>query len=137
MTVELKQRHKNERREFLLEPDHTRLFVKDFDGEMENFVEYETVTRRTRTIVRQDGKTYVAAISFGLFALLGFGLGLAGMPALMRWSPLWAVASAVFFAFHLYKRRRYLLLDLTEGRASSRSSTGSCARARSQSPSAR
>lgn len=91
--------------------------MKDFDGEIETFIEYETLTSRTRTLVQQNGRVYIAAVSFGIFALVGFILNFAGISSLMRWSPLWAIASIVFFGFHFYRRRRYLLVDLTDQRS--------------------
>lgn len=111
---ELKQKYLFERREFFLEPNRIRLFVKDLDGETETYVQYETVTPNTRVITRQDGRVYIAAIAFGIFALVGFVLNLLGISSLMRWAPLWAVASIIFFGFHLYKRRRYFILDLSD-----------------------
>ncbi len=112
--LELKQKYLFERREFSLESNRIRLFVKDLDGETESYIQYETVTSNTRVITRQDGRVYTAAISFGIFALIGFGLNFAGTSSLMRWSPLWAIASVVFFGFHFYKRRRYFILDLSD-----------------------
>ncbi len=115
--LELKQRYLNERREFFLGPDRIRLYVKDMDGETETFIDYESITPTTRLITRQNGRLYVAAISFGIFALVGFILNLAGISALMRWVPLWGVASVVLFGFHFYKRRRYFLVDLNNDRS--------------------
>jgi hypothetical protein len=112
--LELKQKYLFERREFFLESNRIRLFVKDIDGETEIYVQYETVTPNTRIITRQDGWVYIAAISFGIFALVGFVLNFVGVSSLMRWSPLWAVASIIFFGFHLYRRRRYFILDLSD-----------------------
>ncbi len=112
--LELKQKYLFERREFFLEPNRLRLFVKDLDGESEKYIQYETITPNTRIITRQDGRVYIAAISFGVFALVGFGLNVAGISSLMRWSPLWAVASVIFWGWHFYKRRKYFLLDLAD-----------------------
>lgn len=114
---ELRQRHLSERREFFLEPNRIRLYVKDFDGEAEIYIPYEKVTTTTRTITQQDGRVYIAAISFGIFALIGFALYFAGTSTLMRWAPLWGIASVIFFGFHFYKRRRYFLLDLSDGKS--------------------
>lgn len=115
--LELKQRYLNERREFFLEPDRIRLHTKDMDGETETFIDYESITPTTRLITRQNGRLYVAAISFGIFALVGFVLNFAGISALMRWAPLWGVASVILFGFHFYKRRRYFLVDLKNDRS--------------------
>lgn len=112
--LELKQKYLFERREFFLEPNHIRLYVKDLDGETEIHIQYETITSSTRVITRQDGRVYLTAISCGIFALIGFGLHFAGISALMRWAPLWAVASVVFFGFHFFKRRKYFILDLSD-----------------------
>ena len=114
---QLKQKYLNERREFFLEPDQIRLFVKDMDGETETFIDYESLTPRTRRITTQSGRLYVIAVSFGVFAMVGFVLNLAGVTALMRWTPVWAIASAILFGFHLYKRRRYFLIDLNNDRS--------------------
>ena len=102
----------NERREFHLEPKRFRLFVKDMDGETETFVDYENITERTRTITRQDGRVYIAAISFGIFGLAGVILNLLGSDSLMRWAPLWLIASIILWGFHFFKRRRYFLVDM-------------------------
>lgn len=114
---ELRQRYLSERREFFLEPNRIRLYVKDFDGETETYIPYEKITTTTRTITQQDGRVYIAAISFAIFALIGFALFFAGTPTLMRWSPLWAIASIIFFGFHFYKKRKYFLLDLSDGKS--------------------
>ncbi len=108
----LKQKHLNERREFYLEPRQMRVYVKDFDGEVESFVEYETLTRQRRQVSKQTGWLYVAAVSFGLFGLVGIVLNLAGDATLMRWTPLWLLASVIFFGFHVARRRRYTLISL-------------------------
>lgn len=113
--LELRQRHVFERREFFLEPDRIRLFVKDLNGEAEVFVDYTQLTQSMRKATQQDGFIFVSAISLGLFALVGFGLNFLGVPSLMRWSPLWAIASIIFWGFHFAKRRRYLLVDLIDG----------------------
>jgi len=113
-SLELQQKHLNEHRFFSLEPNRIRLYVKDFDGEIETYIPYEKVTKTTRTITQQDGRLYIAAISFGIFALIGLLLNFVGASTLMRWTPLWAIASFVFFGFHFYKKRQYLLLDLTD-----------------------
>ena len=117
LPLELRQKYLNERREFFLEPNRIRLFVKDFDGETETYIPYERITSTTRTITQQDGRLYIAAISFGIFALVGFALFFAGEPILMRWAPLWGIASVIFFAFHFYKKRGYFLLDLNDGKS--------------------
>jgi hypothetical protein len=114
---ELRQRHLSERREFFLEPNRIRLYVKDFDGETETYIPYEKLTTTTRTITQQDGRVYIAAISFGIFALIGFALYFVGTSTLMRWAPLWAIASVIFFGFHFYKKRSYFLLDLSDGKS--------------------
>lgn len=110
--IELRQKYLNEQRDFFLEPNRIRLYTKDLDGEVETYVQYENITPTTRTITQQDGRLYIAAISFGIFALIGFVLYLIGIPSLMRWAPLWGIASVIFFGFHFYKRRRYFLIDL-------------------------
>lgn len=113
LPVMLKQKHFNERREFYLEPDRLRAYVKDIDGEVETFIEYETLTRQRRNVTKQSGWLYIAAVSFGLFGLVGFFLNLAGDASLMRWTPLWVIASVIFFGFYYARRRRYTLIDLT------------------------
>lgn len=112
--LELKQKYLNERREFRLEANRIRLYVKDLDGETEVYTQYETITPTTRMITRQDGRLYIISISFGIFALIGLALNFAGISVLMRWTPLWAIASIILFCFHLYKRRRYFLIDLSD-----------------------
>lgn len=114
---ELRQRYLSERREFILEPNRIRLFIKDFNGEIETYTAYEKVTTTTRTMTQQNGRVYLTAISFGIFALIGFALYFAGISTLMRWTPLWAIASVIFFGFHFYKKRKYLLLDLSDGKS--------------------
>ncbi len=113
--IELRQRHFFERREFFLEPDRIRLFAKNLNGEVETFVNYTHLTQSMRKATQQDGFIFVSAISLGLFALVGFGLNFLGVPALMRWSPLWAIASIIFWGFHFARRRRYLIVDLIDG----------------------
>ena len=115
--TELKQRYLNERREFVLEPDRIRIFTKDASGEIESSISYEDLTTRTRQVTQQDGALYMATISFGVFALVGLIASAAGVPTLMRWVPLWIIATPVLFAFHLAKRRRYLLVDLSDDRS--------------------
>ena len=109
---ELRQKFLNERKDFFLEPQRIRLVTKDVDGHFEAFVRYEIVTPQHRSYTRQDGRVYIAAISFGIFGLIGLGLNLLGEDTLMRWSPLWLMASLVLWGFHIYKRRHYLLVDL-------------------------
>jgi hypothetical protein len=113
LPVTLKQKHFNERREFRLEPDRLRAYVKNIDGEVETFIEYETLTRQRRNVTKQSGWLYIAAVSFGLFGLVGFFLNLAGNDSLIRWTPLWVIASVIFFGFYYARRRRYTLIDLT------------------------
>ncbi len=94
-----------------------RVVVKNVDGEIELFVRYWTITDEHRSVTQQNGTVVVVAASCAIFALVGFALNLAGLPWLMRWAPLWAVAAVLLFAFHLYSRRRYLLVGLTDGRS--------------------
>ena len=35
----------------------------------------------------------------------------------MRWVPLWVVAALIFFGFYFARRRRYTLIDLTDGKS--------------------
>ena len=111
---ELRQKYLNERREFFLEEQRIRLIVRDLDGTFEKYVAYEILTHQRRSYTRQDGRLYIAAISFGIFGLLGLGANLLGESTLMRWAPLWLIASLVFFGFHFYKRRHFLLIDLDD-----------------------
>jgi len=115
--TELKQKCFTERREFRLEPDRIRIFTKDDGGEIEAFVDYEDVTSRTRHVTEQSGRLYRIAVSFGVFSIVGLVANYAGVTSVMRWVPLWIIATAIFFAIHLVKRRRYLLLDLKNGRS--------------------
>jgi hypothetical protein len=115
--VALKQKHLNERREFSLEPNRIRCYTKDLNGEGEAYLDYETLTSTTRKASHQNGTVYIMALSFGVFALIGLALNLAGFSTLMRWAPLWLVASLVLFGFHFYQKRRYFLVDLTTGKS--------------------
>jgi cell wall assembly regulator SMI1 len=111
---ELKQKYLNEQRMFFLEEQRIRLVTRDLDGTFEKYVNYEILTPQRRSYTKQDGRILIAAISFGIFGLLGVGASLLGENSLMRWSPLWLIASLVFFGFHFYKRRNYLLVDLED-----------------------
>ena len=113
-TSELRQNYLNDHKNFFLEPQRIRLTTKDMDGQFEAFVQYENLTPQRRSYTKQDGRLFVAAISFGFFGLIGVGANLLGESTLMKWAPLWLIASLVFFGFHFYKRRRYLLIDLED-----------------------
>lgn len=115
--VALKQKQFNERREFTLEPNRIRCYTKDLNGEGEVFLDYESLTTTTRKISQQNGTLYTLMISFGIFAAVGFALNLMGISALMRWTPLWLVAAVIFYGFHVFKKRRYLLVDLSNGKS--------------------
>ena len=117
LPTELKQRYLNERREFCLLPERVRILVKDTDGESEAFIEYEDITSTTRHRVQQDGKLYIAAISFAIFSVVGLAANAAGVSSLMQWVPLWIIATPILFAFHFAKRRRYLLVDLANDKS--------------------
>ncbi len=54
----LKQRYLNERREFYLEKERIRVYVKDANGEVEAFVRYPDLTTETRRISERDGRLY-------------------------------------------------------------------------------
>lgn len=116
-STELKQKHLTERREFYLAPDRMRIYIKDTSGEVESFIDYESLTPRRRSLTQQSGWLHISAISFGIFGLVGVALNFVGVPQLMRWAPLWIVASVIFFAFYLAMRRRYTLVDLDNGKA--------------------
>lgn len=111
----LKQRYLSERREFYLEKDRIRVYYKDSNGDAEIFVRYEDLTSEMRRVSQRDGRLYNIAISFGLFALVGFVANALGYQLLMRWAPLWAIAAVIFFGFYLWRRRNYLLLGLANG----------------------
>lgn len=113
----LKQRYLNERREFYLEKERIRVYVKDANGDVEAFVRYQDLTTETRRISERDGRLFNFAASFGVFALVGFVAYALGYELLMRWAPLWAIAAAIFFAFYLWRRRRYILLSLSNGKS--------------------
>ena len=113
----LVQRYLGDRREFHLEEERIRCKQKDSSGEIEFFVNYLDLTTQTRRFVRRDGSIYTFAVSFGLFALVGFVADLLGYSLLMRWAPLWAIAAIIFFGFYFWRRRDYLLLDLTNGKS--------------------
>lgn len=106
-----------ERREFYLLEDKLKLFVKESDGSIEEFVAYEDVTTTTRRFTSQNAKLAMAAFSFATFALIGFALDVLGYPFLMRWARAWVVFAAILFAFHVAKRRNYLLVDLANGKS--------------------
>lgn len=113
----LVQRYLGDRREFHLEEERIRCKQKDSSGEVEFFVNYAELTTQTRRFVRRDGRIYTFAVSFGLFALVGFVADLLGYSLLMRWAPLWAIAAIIFFGFYFWRRRDYFLLDLTNGKS--------------------
>ena len=115
--TELKQKYFAERREFYLESDRIRAITKNADGQVEFFVQYEDLTSRTRHITRQSGWIYISAISFGVFSLVGLAAHLLGESSMMRWVPLWLAATLIFFGFHFALRRKYTLLDLTNGKS--------------------
>jgi hypothetical protein len=115
--TELKQKYLNERRSFYLEPKRIRVLSKDANGEVEFYVPYEDLTSQVRYVTEQNGRLYIAAVSFGIFSLAGLAANFAGEPSLMRWVPVWIVATVILFGFHLAKRRRYVLLDLTDGKS--------------------
>lgn len=112
---ELRQKYLNDRLEFFIEPYRFHLRVFDVKGERERYIEYETITTQTRMFIQQDGRLFIAAISFGVFSLVGFVLNILDTSTLMRWTPLWGIASIIFFGFYFYMRRRYFLVDLTDG----------------------
>lgn len=112
----LVQRYLGDRREFHLEEERIRCKSKDSSGELEFFVDYAELTTQTRRFVRRDGRLYTFAVSFGLFALVGFAANLLGYSLLMRWAPLWAIAAIIFFGFYIWRRRSYLFLDLANGK---------------------
>ena len=105
----LKQRYLSERREFYLEKERIRVFYKDSNGDAEVFVRYEDLTTETRRVSTRNGFLYNMALSFGIFALVGFVAYALGYELLMRWAPLWAIAAVIFFGFYLWRRRSYLV----------------------------
>lgn len=111
---ELRQKYLNDQLEFFLEEQRIRLITRDLDGIFEKYVIYDLITPQRRSYTKQDGRIYIAAISFGIFGLLGVGASLLGENLLMRWAPLWLIASLVFFGFYFYKRRHFLLVDLED-----------------------
>ena len=113
--TELRQKYLNERRNFFLQPNRIRVVSKDANGEVEVYVKYEDLTPQMRYVTQQNGRLYTAAISFGIFSLAGLAANLAGEPLLMRWVPLWIIATVILFGWHLARRRRYLLVDLANG----------------------
>lgn len=113
----LKQQYLNERREFYLEKERIRIYVKNANGDVEAFVRYEDLTTETRRVSERDGRLYNITISFALFAVVGFIAYLLGYPLLMRWAPLWAIAAVIFFGFYLWRRRRYVILSLSTGKS--------------------
>jgi hypothetical protein len=115
--TELKQKYFTEKREFYLEAERIRAISKDSNGEVEFFIPYEDLTTRTRQITRQDGWIYTSAISFGIFSAVGLAAHAFGVSSMMRWVPLWIVATFVFLCFHLARRRKYTLVDLSDGKS--------------------
>ncbi len=113
----LKQRYLSERREFYLEKERIRVFYKDSNGDAEVFVRYEDLTTETRRVSTRNGFLYNMALSFGIFALVGFVAYALGYELLMRWAPLWAIAAVIFFGFYLWRRRSYLVLGLEGGKS--------------------
>ncbi|MBN2098298.1 MAG: phage holin family protein [Dehalococcoidia bacterium] len=113
--VELHQKYLNEHRDFRLDPDQIRLFVKDSDGETETFVDYEDLTTTVRSAVEQSGRVLVMAIASGIFGGFGLILYALGVSEAIIWAPPWIIASVLVFAIHFYKRRRYTIVDLTNG----------------------
>ena len=113
--AELKQRYLNERRSFYLQSNRIRVVSKDANGEVEVYVKYEDLTPQIRSVTDQNGRLYMAAIAFGIFALAGLAANLAGEPSLMRWVPIWMIATVILLGFHFARRRRYLLVDLANG----------------------
>lgn len=112
----LVQRYLGDRREFHLEEERIRCKSKDSSGELEFFVNYSDLTTQTRRFMRRDGRIYTFAVSFGLFALVGFVADLLGYSLLMRWAPFWAVVAIIFLGFYFWRRRSFLFLDLSNGK---------------------
>lgn len=113
----LKQRHLDDRFEVYLEADRIRVYSKKMNGDVELFIPYEELSTRTRRQSDRDGRLYNIALSFAIFAAVGFIAYLFNYPLLMRWAPLWAIAAIIFFGFYLYRKRSYLVLELNNGKA--------------------
>ena len=110
--ITLKQKSLSEIREFTLEPNRIRVHVKNINGDNEFFVGYDAITTTTRTVTQQNGRIYLLAIFWGLFALLGLIIELTQMVDLRGVSVLFALASIMFFGLHLFQKRRYFVVDL-------------------------
>lgn len=117
LSKSLSQRRLGVSKKFFIEPDHLRVVTKDTDGQCEAKIEYENITTKTRRQISQDGRLFIAAISFGIFSIVGLIANYLGETSLMRWVPLWVIATPILFAFHFVKRRKYLLLDLANEKA--------------------
>ncbi len=71
--MELHQNALLQKRSFFLLPNELKLYLKDMDGEYENYISYEKLTSKVKIRCRQDGKLFfitMAAIGFSICILL-------------------------------------------------------------------
>ena len=107
------QRRVLEHRQFELHDDKLRLFVKDTDGTAEVDVPLENLTDVRRRRLTRSAWLLRVGISFALFALVFGGLAVAGVPAGMRYVPIWTFVAAVSLAWYYVGSRDHLLLETT------------------------
>jgi hypothetical protein len=107
------QRRAFERRQFELHHDKLRLFVKDADGTSEVDVPLENLTDVRRRRLTRSAWLLKVGVSFALFALVFGLLALGGVPAGMRYVPIWGFVAVVSLAWYYVGSRDHLLLETT------------------------
>lgn len=114
--MELHQRALFEKRSYYLEEDKLRTFVKDADGETENYLDYEEFSSRTRLHMERNSRLFMVTVSFWAFAILGLVYGMA-TGSQVRHVGFWLLMALVLGAFYLMTKKRYILLDMDVGRS--------------------
>jgi|GEM_PF-2045586 len=113
--MELHQNALLQKRSFFLLPNELKLYLKDMDGEYENYISYEKLTSKAKVRCRKDSKLFfitMAAIGFAVCILLqslilNIGFSRAIFPSLI---------ALIFGILYQLKKESYVIVETVDSK---------------------
>ena len=111
--MELHQKALLQKRIFILLPNELKLYLKDMDGEYENYISYEKITSKAKICCRKNHKLFLAtmaAISFTVGILLQSLISESGF----AWAIFPGLITLIFGVLYYLKKESYVIVETTD-----------------------
>ncbi len=115
--MRLNQRTLFERREFILGKGGIHLRSKDNDGEYENRISYEDITRSRFRYVQRNGRILTTAFAFLSFGIIAYINNFFATEYVVQYALVWPLASLVLFLWYFVLKKEYIRIMVEGGSA--------------------